>query len=266
MGELAKGGEGPARRDDGVRALARGIEILKLFGTRGADLSQSEIAEALGLPLPTVHRLVATLEQRGFVTRDARSRRFRLGLEILKLLAPVMEGMRTPELAREHLRALAYETGETVNLATLDGSEVVYLMGFSGDRLLTAQTSVGLRLPAHCTALGKSLLASVGDDVAARLLGPGPYARRTARTRVTWSQLQEDLEQVRSDGFAVSDGEFEIGLVSVSVPLPAYGDRAPLAINVSLPSLRATAAERALLVERLRETADVIAASLRLAA
>jgi DNA-binding IclR family transcriptional regulator len=255
----------PARRDDGVRALARGIEILRLFGSR-PELSQSEIAEALDLPLPTVHRLVTTLERLGFVNRDPRSRRFRLGLELLKLLGPLMEGMRAPELAREHLRALAYETGETVNLATLDGSEVVYLMGFSGERLLTAQTSVGLRLPVHCTALGKCLLAMAGDDVAARLVGPDPYPRRTMRTKVTWTQLQDDLVRARRDGYTVSDEEFEVGLVSFAVPLPTPADRSPLAINISLPSMRATPSERDALVVRLRETADVIAASLRLAA
>jgi DNA-binding IclR family transcriptional regulator len=254
------------RVDGGVRALARGIEILSLFGSRGPDLSQSEIAEALALPLPTVHRLVTTLEGLGFLTRDPRSRRLRLGLEILKLLGPLIDGMQAPALAREHLRALAYETGETANLATLDGSEVVYLMGYTGERHLTAQTSVGLRLPAHCTALGKSLLAAVGDDVAARLVGPGPYPRRTPRTKVTWAQLQEDLERVRREGFAASDEEFEIGLVSFAVPLASPDDRPPLAINVSLPSMRATDSEREVLVARLRETADAIAASLRLAA
>ncbi len=256
----------PGRNATGVRALARGIDILRLFGTRGPDLSQTEIAEALGLPIPTVHRLVATLEQRGFLTRDVRSRRFRLGLEILRLLAPLMEGMHAPALAREHLRALAYETGETVNLATLDGSEVVYLMGYSGERLLTAQTSVGLRLPAHCTALGKCLLASVGDEVASRLLGPGPYPRRTPRTLVTWAQLREALERARRDGLAISDEEFEIGLVSFAVPLLGPKDGPPLAINVSLPSMRATGSDRDVLIERLRATAKTIASSLRLAA
>ena len=256
----------PPRDATGVRALARGIDILRLFGTRGPDLSQTEIAEALGLPIPTVHRLVATLEQRGYLTRDPRSRRFRLGLEILRLLAPLMEGMHAPALAREHLRALAYETGETVNLATLDGSEVVYLMGYSGERLLTAQTSVGLRLPAHCTALGKCLLASVGDEVASRLLGPGPYPRRTPRTLVTWGQLREALEGVRRDGVAVSNEEFEIGLVSFAVPLAGPKDGPPLAINVSLPSMRATGSDRDYLIERLRATAKTIASSLRLAA
>jgi DNA-binding IclR family transcriptional regulator len=254
------------RADGGVRALARGIEILKLFGSHGPDLSQSEIADALALPLPTVHRLTGTLERLGFLTRDPRSRRLRLGLEILKLLGPLMEGMQAPELARDHLRSLAYETGETVNLATLDGSEVVYLMGYTGERLLTAQTSVGLRLPAHCTALGKSLLAAVGDEVAARLVGPGPYPRRTPRTKVTWGQLHGDLDRVRRDGYASSDEEFEIGLVSFALSLPSPEDRPPLAINVSLPSMRATASEREVLVERLRDTAELIAASLRLAA
>jgi DNA-binding IclR family transcriptional regulator len=207
----------------GVRALARGLEIMKLFGTYGPELSQSQVAEMLQLPLPTVHRLVATLERLGFVSRDPRSRRLRLGLEILKLLGPLMAGMRAPELAREHLLSLAYEMGETVNLATLDGNEVVYLMGYSGDRLLTAQTSVGLRLPAHCMGLGKCLLAGVGDETAQRLLGPGPYERRTRNTKVTWKQIREELARVRRDGFAVSEEEFEVGLVSIAVPLADVG-------------------------------------------
>jgi DNA-binding IclR family transcriptional regulator len=177
-----------------------------------------------------------------------------------------MEGMRAPELAREHLRALAYETGETVNLATLDGDEIVYVMGYSGERLLTVQTSVGLRLPVHCTALGKCLLAAVGDDVAERLLGPGPYPRRTPRTKVTWAHLREDLARARRDGFAVSEEEFELGLVSLAVHLADSGDRAPLAINVSLPSFRATDHEREVLIDRLRKTAEVIETSLRVAA
>ena len=255
-----------SREDGSVRALARGLEILRLFGTLGPELSQSQVAEALALPLPTVHRLVATLERCGFVTRDPASRRLRLGLEVLKLLTPLMEGMRVPELAREHLRALASESREAANLATLDGSEVVYLMGYSGERLLTVQTSVGLRLPAHCTALGKALLALVGDDAAERLLGPGPYARRTPRTKATWAELRKDLARVRRDGFALSEEEFELGLVSLAVPLAATGGRTPLAINVSLPSLRATASERKRLLERLRRTAEVIETSLKLAA
>ena len=248
-----------------VRALTRGLEILRVFGTLAPELSQSQVAEALALPLPTVHRLAGTLERLGFVDRDPRSRRLRLGLEVLKLVAPLMDGLRVPEVAREHLRALAYETGETANLATLDGNEVVYLMGYSGERLLTVQTSVGLRLPAHCTALGKCLLAAVGDERAERALGPGPYPRRTPRTKVTWVELRQELERARRDGFASSDEEFEIGLVSLAVPLATAGGRPPLAANVSLPSLRAGASERELVLERLREIAEVIETSLSLA-
>lgn len=249
-----------------VRALTRGLEILRLFGTLGPELSQTEVAEALRLPLPTVHRLVATLESLGFVDRDLHSRRLRLGLEIVKLFPPLMSGLRVPEVAREHLRALAYETGETTNLATLDGSEVLYLLGCSGERLLTVQTSVGLRLPAHCTALGKCLLALAGDELAEGLLGPGPYPRLTPRTRTSWAQLRKDLARVRRDGFAVSEEEFEMGLVSLAVPLVPPGGDPPLAINISMPSQRATDSSREAMLERLRQTGELIGTSLRAAA
>lgn len=249
-----------------VKTLARGLEILSLFPGLGPELSQSEIAKALGLPLPTVHRLCGTLVSHGFLARDARSRRLRVGLEALRLVGPMLSGLRTPELAREHLRALAAETGETVNLATLDGREVVYLTSVAGNRLLIAQATVGLRVPAHCTALGKCLLAQLDDATVQESLGPEPYERRTERTLTTWAELREALARARRDALVVSDEEYEVGLVSLAVAVASLDGRAPTAINLSLPASRASSAVRDELGRRLRETARAIDAAERLVA
>ncbi len=105
--------------------------------------------------------------------------------------------MRLPEVARPHLLRLASDVQETVNVAILEGADVVYLLSETGDRLLAARVSVGMRLPAHCTALGKCLLAQLPAEVARARLAEEPYERRTGRTLTTWMELVADLGAIR---------------------------------------------------------------------
>jgi len=245
-----------------VGTLARGLDILGLFVRAAPELSQSEISAALGLPLPTVHRIAAVLEERGMLERDPRTRRYRLGIELARFMPPLLAGLELPEIARPELSLLARDTGETVNLAVLQGGETVYLACESGDRLLNAQTPVGSRLPAHCTALGKCLLAQLPDELARAAVGPEPYVQRTPVTRTTWEQLHKQLLQVRRVGVSQSWQEYEIGLAAIAIPLHGARGGSGMGINVSLPTSRATREFRAELVGRLRVTAGRIEASL----
>jgi IclR family acetate operon transcriptional repressor len=244
--------------ESSVGTLARGLDVLELFASTAPELSQKEISEALRLPMPTVHRLVALLSERGWLEREPGSRRLRLGLEMARLVPALLAGMRLPELARPHLLRLAAEAQETVNMAILEGPEVVYLVSETADRLLTSRVSVGWRLPAHCTALGKCLLAQLPEDLARVTLGPEPYERRTERTLTTWTELADDLVGIRGEGVAVSEEEYEIGLISISVPLNWIGRLGAAAVNVSLPAARASGDSRRLLTQRLRAAAREI--------
>jgi DNA-binding IclR family transcriptional regulator len=231
-----------------VGTLGRGLDVLELFSDT-AELTQKEVSERLGLPVPTVHRLTKLLLERGYLARDPDSRRLRLGLGTARL----MSGLRLPEAAREHLRRLADETGETASLAGLHRGEVVYLASESGGNLLTLQATPGLHLPSHCTALGKCLLSQLPDDEARCAAGPEPYEALTDRTITRWRDLRRNLEEVRRSGVALSREEYELGLDAVSVPVVSTEGAGPLAAGVSLPTSRATAAVRARIVEGLRE-------------
>jgi IclR family transcriptional regulator, acetate operon repressor len=233
---------------DSVGTLARGLDVLELFSPDRAELTQKEISTQLGLPLPTVHRLTKVLAERGYLARDERTRRLRLGLAAARLV----RGLQLPDAVREHLRQMAEETGETVSLATLHGGEVVYLASETGGRLLTSRATVGLRLPSYCTALGKCLLSQLPDAEARRAVGREPYPALTDRTLTRWEDLHTALEQVRGTGVAVSEGEYEQGLHAFAVPVEWHGADAPLAIGVSLPGPRDTPDMRADLVDRLR--------------
>jgi DNA-binding IclR family transcriptional regulator len=241
-----------------VGTLSRGLDILELFARRGPQLSQTQISEALGLPPATVHRLTTVLTNRGFLEREPDTRRLRLGLEVSRLIGPLLAGMRLPEVARGALVALAARTGETVNLAVLAGDEIVYLLSESGTRLLTPQATVGMRLPAHCTALGKCLLAQLPARDARAALGDEPYESRTAQTVRTWSELAPTLARIRRAGVAYSEEEYEVGLVSIAVPVAWTARPGSGAINVSLPSTRAGEAARGELIELLQGTARAI--------
>ncbi len=241
--------------ENSVGTLARGLDVLELFGSASAEFSQTEISQTLGLPMPTVHRLVALLTERGWLDRDPASRRLRPGIEMVRLVPALVGGMRLPELIRPRLIGLASDLRETVNLATLQGGEIVYVLSESADRLLTSQATVGMRLPAHCTALGKCLLAQLPADVARVALGDEPYERHTERTLTTWTSLAEDLAAIREVGVSVSEEEYEIGLVSVAVPVRWLHGPGTGAINVSLPAARASAEFRDRLTRRLLQAA-----------
>ncbi len=245
--------------NDSVGTLARGLDVIALFASQGPELSQTEISAALSLPLATVHRLTGVLSERGFLERDPRTRRLRLGLELMRLVPPLLAGMRLPDLARRHLVDLAANTHETVNLAVLHGDEVVYLLSETGDRLLTFQATVGQRLPAYCSALGKCLLAHLPAVLARERLGPEPYEARTPHTLTSWAALGPALAEIHRTGVSYSAEEYEIGLVSIAVPIRWTGGPGSAAINVSLPASRLT--DSSGLVALLHETAGAIDAA-----
>jgi DNA-binding IclR family transcriptional regulator len=241
-----------------VGTLARGLDILELFTANTPELTQKEISETLGLPVPTVHRLTKLLMERGWLVRDAAGRRLRLGLAPTRLLPGLLAGLRLPDVARDHLRDLAERTGETVNLAVLHEGEVAYLASESGSRLLTLKPTVGLRLPVHCTALGKCLLAQLSDEDARRTAGRQPYRALTSHTLTSWAELRENLERIRNEGVAVSHEEYEDGLDSMAVPIAWIEGEGPLALNVSLPSSRAAGGAEAELTRELAAAAAAI--------
>jgi DNA-binding IclR family transcriptional regulator len=245
-----------------VGTLARGLDVLELFGRDGPELSQKQISDELGLPMPTVHRLTALLTERGWLDRDPTTRRLRLGTQMARLVPAMLSGMRLPELARPHLARLASELQETANIAILEGAEIVYLLSEPGNRQLTSQVVVGSRLPAHCTALGKCLLSALPDEAARAVLGPEPYERRAPNTLTTWSALAADLQTIRETGVSVSQEELEVGLVSIAAPVAWIDGPGTAAINVSLPATRATAEFRAQLIEALLATAATIDAAM----
>ncbi len=229
----------------GVQSLGRAFDVLELMAAAGGEVGLSRLAEESGLPGPTIHRIVRTLVARGYVLQMP-SRRYTLGPRLIGLGAGArvaVEAWASPALA-----ALAEETGETANLAMLDVDRVVYVAQVASTRHTVRMfTEVGRRVHAHCTGVGKALLAELPDDDVRRMLVAAGMPPTTAHTITTVEAMLEELARVREVGYAVDDGEQELGVRCVAVAV-----NASTAVSVSGPASRVTRKAVPALAEVLR--------------
>ena len=222
-----------------VGSLAQGLALLERFdGRRGLTLT--DLTRGLGWTKTTTFRYLATLASLGYLEVDRQSRRYRPTVKVLRLGAAYLAALTLPELALSHLERLSERFGESVNMAVLDEAEVVYVARVGGRRILSTNLGVGSRLPAHCTSMGKVLLAWLDDASLRRILGKMTFARLTPRTVSGAARLREALRAVRRKGYAINDQEMDLGLRSCAAPVLDRSGAAVAAVNVSVSSARAT--------------------------
>jgi IclR family pca regulon transcriptional regulator len=248
-----------------IEALAKGLDVLRLFDESTTSLKLREICDRTGIPMPTAFRVVATLEEGGYLERLPDGG-IRPGVAVLLLGSAALRGSSLVQLSEQPLRHLAEETGETVNLGVLVGDHVLYLARLRNSDLVTANIQVGSTLPAAYTSMGKLLLAYLSDDeLTAALSGHdfdsqvGPNAARSL------AELRERLAVIREQGYSLQDQEVAAGLRSVSVPVFGRDAARPVAaINIAVATTRHDLESlRGPLLERLRATAEDISRRLR---
>jgi IclR family acetate operon transcriptional repressor len=247
-----------ARSGSGVQSIERAFSVIELIAGNGGSMTLSTLSRDSGLPPTTLHRLARTLVDLGYLRQEP-SRRYALGPR-LALLADASSVMLSA-VALPHLSHLVDEIGETANLAMLDGDLVAYVAQVPGRHSMRMFTEVGRRVQPHCTAVGKALLAATrSDDEVRELLGRTGLPRHTPHTVVDPDELLEQLAEVRSRGYALDEGEQEVGVRCVAVNVS--GSTLPLAISVSGPAPRMTDELLALAVPALRDVAVRLAAEL----
>lgn len=218
---------------NGIRAVERALAILRAFTAAAPELSVSELARAVGLHKSTVHRLLATLERTGFVAQDAASRRYRLGLPLFELGSLVVNTMELRRLARPHLEEIHRACGETVHLGMLDEGEVVYIDKIESTRRVRMYSQVGRRAPAHCTALGKVLLAYLPDAALTELIDRRGLRRYTSSTITSPKELRDHCALIRRQGYALDAGEHEELIQCAAAPIADHTGRAVAAVSVT---------------------------------
>jgi IclR family transcriptional regulator, pca regulon regulatory protein len=222
------------------QSLERGLAILAAFRSGRPVLGVSELGREIGLSRSTTHRYVATLARLGYLRQDDGTKKYRLGPRVLDLGFSAINSMELREVAAPHLRALSDATGFTVNMAILDGLDIVYVERCrstrAGLREVDLNLHVGARLPAYCTSLGKVLLAFLPDDERDAALASIAFSRRGPNTITSRSALAAELRRVRLDGFAINNEELAYGLRSIAAPVLDHDGVAVAAINLAVHS------------------------------
>jgi len=205
------------------QSLERGLAILSAFRSGQPLLGVSELARGVGLSRSTAHRYIATLASLGYLQQDPSTRKYRLGPRVLDLGFSAINSMDLREVAAPHLQALSDETGHTVNMAVLDGPDIVYIercrTARQGQREIDLNLHVGSRLPAYCTSLGKVLLANLADDKLRETLKQVQFTQRGPNTLTAREELLRELERVRASDLAVNNEELAYGLRSIAAPV-----------------------------------------------
>jgi IclR family acetate operon transcriptional repressor len=242
------------RTSGGVQSLERSFGLLEIMADGGGVMTLSDLAAVSSLPLPTVHRLIRTLVDAGYVRQEP-SRRYALGPRLIRLGESASRML--SQWARPHLSKLVDEIGETANLAVLDGDDVVYVAQAPSRHSMRMFTEVGRRVLPHSSGVGKALLAQLPDDQVEGLLARTGMPAYTTQTITSPRTLIDQLARIREIGYALDEGEHEVGVRCVAVHVPEMPT--PTGISISGPAARVTddLVKRAVLV--LQRAADSLA-------
>jgi DNA-binding IclR family transcriptional regulator len=244
-----------------VKSVDRAISVMEYLADANKESNIGEVSQSLGFPKSSVHRILSTLTQRGYVEQNLRTREYRLSLKVVQLGREVLGKIDLISLAHPFLRALMHRTNENVDLAATDGREVTIIDEIENPDRPRVYSQVGLHRPLHCSAMGKVVLASHSEEELEVILRGGlkPF---TAKTNTLTVVLRRQLRDIRSQGFALEDEEYEEGIRGVAAPIVNREGRVIGVVGISAPLVRMSQERIIELARHVKEAANSISVSL----
>ena len=219
-------------------SFQKAIDVLDCFAMQTPLLGITDLSRRLALPKSTIQRLINNLAHRGLVEQDAATGKYRLGIGLFELGIRARSQMDLPSRAKPHLQSLTAAGGETSTLAILRGNEALYIERVKSTRMLRA-SSLGSRVPLHCTAVGKIMLTAMSEHEIDAIIQATGMPPRTTKTATDLTTLKAHIAQARKDGYVVDHEEFEDGLVCIAAPVFNYTADLIAAVGLSAPLMRA---------------------------
>jgi len=223
-----------------IQVLDRALALLEALAEHGPDLNLPQISEFLGLHKSTAHRLIMVLERHRLIEKNSVTGRYRLGLKLFEFGTRAVSQLDLRERARPFLERVVAATGETVHLCIYDNGEVVYLDKVEPARSVRLASSVGRRSPAHCTAVGKAILAFLPESEVEAGVQRHGLRQLTRNSLGSLMEVKADLARVRKRGYSVDNEENEEGVCCVGAVVRNYSGEPVAAISASGPSFRLT--------------------------
>lgn len=254
-------GEAEHGAADFVQSLDRGLAVIRAFSASRPELTLSEVARETGISRAAARRFLLTLEALEYV--GSRGRQFYLRPRVLDLGYAYLSSFTASEIAQSHLEALSGSLQEACSCSVLDGTDIVYAARAATNRIMTIGLSVGRRLPAYATSMGRVLLAELPDDDLDEYFSRSERPTLTGRTVTGEAELRAILERTRTQGWALIDQELEDGVRSVAAPIREGSGKVVAAINVSAHASRVSVHQlQTQFLPRLLATAQAITTDL----
>jgi IclR family pca regulon transcriptional regulator len=223
--------EAPKPGDSYVQSFARGLSVIRVFGERHPQMTLSEVAAATGLTRAGARRILLTLEHLGYVVTDGR--RFRLTPKILDLGYAYLSASPLWALAQPEMEILAERTGESCSISVLEGTDIVYILRVATHKIMRVNLSVGSRLPAWATSMGRVLLGGLSQAQSDAILEASDIKPLAAKTITDLDMLREVIAQDRTRGYSYTSQELEDSLRSIAAPIIDRTGTVIAAINIS---------------------------------
>lgn len=243
-----------------VHSVERALAILEALGHKPQGFGCTELGQLLGLHKSTVHRIVTTLQAYGFAEKDPLTERYRLGTKIIYLGLEALNNLDFRKIAVPYMQELVEISRETVQLAVLEGGEVLIVERDHSPEAITV--NLGLRAPVYCTAAGKVLLAHHPRDSILNIIDSQELHQHTINTITDIGQMISHLEKVRSQGFAINAEEMVEGIRDIAAPVYNHNGDVIAALGITGPSSRLTLERIYRLVTVLKETCSSISMQL----
>lgn len=228
-----------AQKDgDVMGGFAKGLAVIEAFDEDHEALSIADVSRLTGLDRATARRCLLTLLTGGYASSDGRL--FSLTPRVLRLGYAYLTAAPLPRRLQPFLERLSESTQESCSAAIMDGTDIVYVARAAQKRVMSVALTIGSRLPAYCSSMGRVLLAAMAPEEARALLEAGERRAMTPKTLTGIDDLMAELERVRRNGYALVDQELELGLRSIAVPIQTAGGRVVAAMNIGAQAARAS--------------------------
>jgi len=231
----------PERDASIIGSFAKGLSVIECFDRHSPRLSIADVSQKTGLERATARRFLLTLVKFGYAEFDGKF--FTLTPRALRLGYAYLSSTPMPAIIQRVIEPLSVEIGESLSGSTLDGDDIVYIARASHRHVMSISLTVGSRLPAYCTSMGRVLLASLPPEEARQRLKTADRRKITPFTMTGLGEIMDNLALVRSYGYAMSDQELELGLISIAVPVMNASGRVVASINCGSHATRLSEAE-----------------------
>lgn len=225
-------------KTDFIASLGKGLAVIEAFRAEKPRLSISDVSEATVLDRATARRCLLTLHHLGYAEYDGKF--FTLTPRVLRLGMGALAAMPLAQLVQPWLDQLSEQIGQSSSVSILDGTEIVYLARAAQRRVMSIGLMPGSRLPAHCTSMGRVLLAALPESEARAIVERSDLTPRTSYSLTAPEEVMERIERARTDGYAIIDQEIELGLRSIAVPIFNAHGRVVAALNTGVAAVQAS--------------------------